>query len=319
VALPTNQPAEGDTLEQAFEKIDLYMSLLQNASYSFLITYKEESDYLLDDFAGAQGAYSLRKLRSAYTGNCIRVRRSSDNTTQDIGFDGDELDTSALSTFCGSGNGWVVILYDQSGNARNATNTDTAEQPQIYSAGSVILDNGKPTMKFDGSNDALYTTSFAPNPNGAYNFVMVSSYARVNVPAQMGGNSWGSSTGQQNFLAMMNGTGQMRTAVRYSGGSLPRPDSTGTFTANTQIVTTATFATGECEAYYNGTQESDKFSQSLSANPNNHTRVMGIGSRSHDGGLPMQGQLQEFIVFSNSTPHDAESLSDAVNEFYTAF
>ena len=321
LALPINQPAEGDTLEQAFEKIDLYMSGLQNASYSFLVTYKEESDYLLDDFAGAQGAYSLRKLRSAYTGNCIRVRRSSDNTTQDIGFNGTELDTSALSTFCGSGNGWVEILYDQSGNGRNAINTDTGEQPQIYSAGSVITDNNKPCMKFDGSNDALYTTSFAPNPNGAYNFVMVSSYARVNAPGQYSASCWGTGSGQQNFQLLMLGSAKMRCGVRYSSPTdqFPRTDSTATFTANTQIVTTATFATGECEAYHNGTQELDKHSQSLNGNPNNHSRVLGIGARSHDGAAPMQGQLQEFIVFSNSTAHDAETLSDAVNEFYGAF
>ena len=34
----------------------------------------------------SQAAYSLRKLRFAYTGNAIRVRRSSDNAEADIGF-----------------------------------------------------------------------------------------------------------------------------------------------------------------------------------------------------------------------------------------
>ena len=41
--------------------------------------------------------YALFKARSAYSGSCIRVRRSNDNSEADIGFDGDgNLDTAAL-------------------------------------------------------------------------------------------------------------------------------------------------------------------------------------------------------------------------------
>jgi hypothetical protein len=36
--------------------------------------------------APSAAAYSLRKLRAAYAGNAIRVRRSSDNAELDIGF-----------------------------------------------------------------------------------------------------------------------------------------------------------------------------------------------------------------------------------------
>jgi hypothetical protein len=51
---------------------------------------------LLDDYPNAAAAYSLRLLRTAYTGDAIRVRRASDNTEQDIGFV-NELDTAALN------------------------------------------------------------------------------------------------------------------------------------------------------------------------------------------------------------------------------
>jgi hypothetical protein len=48
----------------------------------------------------AQGAYSLRKLRCAYSGNAINVRRSCDNATRDIGFTANgDLDTTALKAF----------------------------------------------------------------------------------------------------------------------------------------------------------------------------------------------------------------------------
>lgn len=51
--------------------------------------------------SGVTAAYSLRKAVSSYSGNAIRVRRSSDNTEQDIGFVSGILDTSSLASFAG--------------------------------------------------------------------------------------------------------------------------------------------------------------------------------------------------------------------------
>jgi hypothetical protein len=117
---------------------------------------------LLDDYPNAAAAYSLRKLRSAYTGDAIRVRRASDNTEQDIGFVDNELDTSALTTFCSGTNGFVKTWYDQSGNGYDATQSTAANQPQIVSSGSVIVQGNKPSVKFDGSNDVLNLSSTLP-------------------------------------------------------------------------------------------------------------------------------------------------------------
>ena len=113
---------------------------------------------LLDTYSGAAAAYSAaRRLSSTYTGALIRVRRSSDNTEQDIGYDGSNvLDEAALTSFVGSGNnGFVTTWYDQSGNSKNATQTTAANQPQIVSSGSVITQNSKPALLTDGTNDSL--------------------------------------------------------------------------------------------------------------------------------------------------------------------
>lgn len=120
---------------------------------------------LLDDYPNAAAAYSLRKLRSTYTGSAIRVRRASDNTEQDIDFVNNELDTSTLTSFCSGTNGFVKTWYDQSGNGRNATQTTASAQPQIVSSGSVILENGNPSVQFDGSNhffNVSYTFTAQP-------------------------------------------------------------------------------------------------------------------------------------------------------------
>jgi hypothetical protein len=53
-----------------------------------------------DVFGGVTSYYSLRKFTEAETLNAIRVRRSSDNTEQDIGFDANgDLDSTALLAF----------------------------------------------------------------------------------------------------------------------------------------------------------------------------------------------------------------------------
>ena len=62
--------------------------------------YFTQNTPLLDTYSGAAAAYSLRLLDSTYTGSAIRVRRSSDNTEQDIGFNVfGELDTVSLGGF----------------------------------------------------------------------------------------------------------------------------------------------------------------------------------------------------------------------------
>ena len=95
-------------------------------------------DYLLDDYSGAAGAYSLRLLSSTYSGNAIKVRRASDNTEQDIGFSNNELDTSSLETFCSGTDGFVTTWYDQSGNSYNITQATAADQPKIVSSGTSL-------------------------------------------------------------------------------------------------------------------------------------------------------------------------------------
>ena len=110
-------------------------------------TTSSSSSYLLDNYGGAATAYSLRKLSSTYAGFVIRVRRSSDNTEQNIGFDvNGNLDTTALLTFVGANNGFVTIWYDQSGNGINMIQTTANQQPKIVSLGVVNTTNSKPLI-----------------------------------------------------------------------------------------------------------------------------------------------------------------------------
>ena len=102
-------------------------------------------------------AFSVRQLSSAYAGSAMQVRRSSDNTTRDIGFTtSGDLDTATLKAFVGSGAGYVTIWYDQSGNSLNAVQPTNADQPTIMSGGVINRDNGQPSVYTNGGTGFLY-------------------------------------------------------------------------------------------------------------------------------------------------------------------
>lgn len=127
------------------------------------------TSFLLDDYPNTIGhSYSLRKLSSTVT-KVVRVRRSSDNTEQD--FTATEITDGTLASFCGVGEGFVTKWYDQS-NAIDIQNVTALQQPKIVSAGSVILENGKPCMEFDGVDDSLNFPLSGPSPVQYYLFAV---------------------------------------------------------------------------------------------------------------------------------------------------
>lgn len=111
----------------------------------------------------------LTLQRGAYYGSpCIRVRRSSDNTEQNIGFTTTGvLDTAALLSFVGAGNGFVVTYYDQSTNARHATQTNLTKQAQIVASGALMTQAGLAITDYVAAN-AQGDYAVTPISIGAY-------------------------------------------------------------------------------------------------------------------------------------------------------
>ncbi len=139
----------------------LFLGLLLVLSFVPSFSQNTLNNAGLSSATPAASAYSLRRLSSTYSGSAIQVRRSSDNTTQNIGFTGNDLDTSSLKTFVGSGDGFITIWYDQSGNARNLTQTTENMQPAIINGGTIFRRNFRPTMYYDNANDGMVFTGAA--------------------------------------------------------------------------------------------------------------------------------------------------------------
>lgn len=110
-------------------------------------------DGLDDDLWAAWAPY---RLLSSFSSAYIRVRRSNDNAEADCASDAE------IASHCGANNGFIVTLYDQTGNSRNATQTTAASQPKIYNGSAIITDiGGMPCADYDGTDDYLDTPSMS--------------------------------------------------------------------------------------------------------------------------------------------------------------
>lgn len=125
-------------------------------------------NYLLDSYTLSQLAFSMFKLRSSYSGACLRVRRSSDNSEQDINFVNNYLDTASLLSFVGANNGFVVTWYDQSGNTRNLSRATAVNQPQIVSSGALITRNGIAVMSCSSTQSLTLVTGILNTTSHAW-------------------------------------------------------------------------------------------------------------------------------------------------------
>ena len=135
---------------------------------------------LLDNYPGAHRAYSVRKLAKGYAGYAMKVRESGNDYPADVSFDDDGFVSASspvanlsggsgatLGAFIGGSNdGFVHTWYDQSGNGSNATDITgsptIANQPKIYSSGSLITDvtsgTARAALEFDTA-DKLHVSN----------------------------------------------------------------------------------------------------------------------------------------------------------------
>ena len=112
------------------------------------------SGYPLNDFSGAEVAYSFRRLRSNYNGNVVQLKRTFDNSTADFGFasGSDYLDTASADAWCSAGGGACSISawYDQSENGRGLAGG--TYQPDFVNSSDLT---SKKAISFNGSDDTL--------------------------------------------------------------------------------------------------------------------------------------------------------------------
>jgi hypothetical protein len=272
------------------------------------------TSYLLDTYSGAAAAYSLRKLRTAYTGNAIRVRRSSDNTSQDIGFDANgNLDTTSMLSFVGAGNGFVSVWFDQSGNSNNQSSTTLIRQPQIVNNGSLITQNGKPALYFSNnimqsgrvfstSNFSIFSTISGPQNQGD-----------VILLCQHTGNV---DVGRTVFISPGNGVATYNKLSTFFNNGVSRViiSTNDVFTNQLKLVNITSNGSGTTTQFVNSTQEGQLTGQSWT--PINTVTTLGALGNSANF---YTGYVGELIMYTTNQLTNRTGIESNINSFYSIY
>ena len=275
---------------------------------------------LLDTYSGATAAYSLRKIRTEYTGNAITVRRSSDNTSQNIGFDANgNLDTTSLLSFVGAGNGFVSVWYDQSGNNKHVVQTTAASQPQLVVNGVVALKNAKPAIDFTSGQFLRCAQQGATN-------TAVSIFSVLSLKSLSSrGFAWdvGNTSGYQYFALDINtwGTSGNKFGLFISTNS----DTDASTNLNQNLITliapNTSFATNlfaNTRFHLNGTQKNISWGTGMGFPSYAGSSIITIGNSNAEN-VFFNGQQQEFILYPVNQTANRSAIETNINNYYTTY
>jgi len=264
------------------------------------------------DIAQPAAAYSVRKVVSSYTGDAMMVQSAS--VSQSIGFDADgNLDTASLASFAGSGDAFVKIWYDQSGNNNHATQSNASLQPKVYSGsqGSVILENGRPALDFPNSKKLTLLNQLYSGQSGfSYYFT-----TRCNV----------STTSQNsNILFSLSdvsqGTGNLFRINVESAGVIIRVGGSATWSYAEGPTDYSLFSFDSFDgtnlntisAFQNSTQMSGGGATTLNIDPG----VTEIGS--WQSGY-YDGIIQEVVLYTSSQATNRTRIETNINRYYQIY
>lgn len=288
----------------------------------------DEATLLLDVYTGAAAAYSLRQLRTGET-EAVRVRRSSDNAEQTIGFSAGELDTTALATFCGSSDGFVKTWFDQSGAALDATQSTTTYQPKIFDGtNGVITDNGKPALNFDNGGFSPITGSkseilFHTSSEGI--IFNVGNLDANSAKLQLIAETNGASSNNQGFSFAVddrstqgsNDYGYYQVTAGGGSGDILK-DTQGVTFVGSQYLMAVHYdrATGIFQ-YKNGSLL-DSVTGTKSYGTGDATNDLAIGNIAGNYAFSLSGKMQEMILY-NADDTNRTGIESNINTFYSIY
>ena len=290
----------------------------------------------VDGLSGALAAVSIRRLNSAYTGPCMRVRRSSDNAEQDIQFSDNYCDESAITSFVGGGNGFVVKWYDQSGNGNNAGNVSFANainyQPRVVTSGTLMTRGGRVAVDFTKNAQSWNTSGIGMHISGLS--ISATSWMAAGV-IHADSTAWASNTAFPYGRWMAIGSAGVNdydnaasvTMIAANGANPDYPNTHNTacnlvsaamsgLNANARYVMTAYKSSSTIYSGVNASVSTGSVSGSLSA-----TRIT-LGITNNYGDLDksvLGGQMQEAVFWPSDKSSQVAAIRQNINEFLSVY
>lgn len=267
---------------------------------SNLVWEKAGGGLLLDDYPNSVAAYSLRKLRTDYEGDAIRVRiDTTGQPTYEIGFDSNgELDTASLLSFAGSNDAYVHTWYDQSGSGNDATQVAAASQPKIVSSGILESLNGKPSVNFINTGDKLNTNSRI-TVNSSFTVFNSNAYSNINYV-------YGSDSPFQSGL-ISGGSGVNGVTV-FSDPNISSYNDSETAAQKLAVL------------IQNANTNIDVNNAGLISTSNiGQVYVESIGNRAPTRSFSVRGNIQECVFFSDDKSATRAVIQTNINNYYNVY
>lgn len=278
-------------------------------------------------------AYSLRKVRTAYTGFCLRVRRTSGTSTEvNVGFNsngtitlnspityasGTATTATTLGQFAaiaGYGtpdvgvtanqNIFVVTWYDQSGNGKNITNATAARQPRLVNSTTADLEKsyGKVAVRFvkSGTN-ALSLADTTANINNMSSY-FVGAFVGSTI------NQVGYSLGATNrfYFPFYNGS-----VYAGYGGSATAILLDASFSTNRKLYELISPSTGSASLVEGFTNGASQGTVAIASGANTTIQLGNIGTNYFDG------HIQEVIGWQTNANRANKETN--INQYWTIY
>lgn len=321
----------------------------QSTAYQYRIAYPVEGVVsnvltypipLLNRIPSNGAAWSLRRLNGVSLYAC-KARRD-DGAHYDVPFipGSEDLDVSALLTWAGSHTVYVEKMYDQSGNARDLQQLTTTRQPRLVVAGSLVTQNGKPALLFDGANTYLEV----PGSEGAFK-ALHSAKAFVTFVGRVGnsdsptpqyalldtGGSFSTNIGY--YLQTINSTGTPKAlfeAITNGTASVSANVNNNTFNGgfNRQVIISSLIDTANAVAAnrstlkWNVSNDMKSNSATAAVSTANATKTFKVGVANRIGTQLLNylaGTWQESLIYLSDQAANRSAILDDTNAYFNAY
>lgn len=292
---------------------------------------------LLDNYTNITAAFSIRKLRTAYTGYCLIARRTVGATTvtANVSFDTNNtisLDsgivvatgTSAatnLGQFCaatGYSNPdgiaanqsiFVSQWYDQSANANNFTQASVSFQPRLINAGALETISGVGGTKttINGNNATLTLLTRA----SAITSQTIFSVAKIETANSL--NAFMGNVGTTNVFCFYDGTITNYNGIGANDGTNIRSLTGGDLNSHIAYLN---IRSSNFYAARDGNAES-LVGSFLVANMSNRA-IFANGTTGATAGS-FRGKISELILFSDDKSSSLSAIRTNINNYYAIY
>mgnify|MGYP003648514366 CR=1 FL=1 len=207
----------------------------------------------------------------------------------------------------------MATWFDQSGSGNNATQPSSLLRPKIYDATTgVVLENGKPAMQLDGTNDFLTAST---------SDLFGTDFSLFFTHRVTGGSA-------RKFLIETTSTGDnvYNPSLEYSDSTLPskiRTFSGSAATATATIQSSSSFDSSQriITVNKNGTTNFELFADGASlgtATPPNVTGMNGynLGVYRFGNDRYFGGTFQELVIYNSDESANRPSIEDNVGDYY---